>query len=97
MKRYLALAPVALLAACATTQTSPPAVEIRTVIKTVEVAKPCPVQAPVRPSPLARPLPNDAVALAALLGAKLSEWAAPGGFGDQALKAIDTCQKAGAK
>lgn len=94
--RYLIFAPIA-LTACATTQTSPPAVEIRTVVKTVEVAKPCPVTIPERPAPLARPLPADAVRLVALLGAKLVEWAGPGGYGDRANAAIETCKKAGTK
>lgn len=72
----------------------PPAVEIRTQTVVREISKPCPVQTPVRPTKLARPLPEDAVALAALLGSKLSEYAATGGFADQALAAIATCKKA---
>lgn len=94
MKRFVMIAGLS-LSSCAGT-TPPPAVEVRTQTVVKEVAKPCPVRTPVRPAPLARPLPSDAVALAALLGSKLSEWAAPGGFGDQALKAIATCQRAGA-
>lgn len=88
--RYLILAPLA-LAGCTTTQTAPPAVEIRTVTKTVEVQKPCPVTIPQRPAKLATPLPDDAVRLAALLGAKLVEWAGPGGYGDRADAALRKC------
>lgn len=87
------VSPIALLlSACAGT-TPPPAVEIRTVTRTVEVAKPCPVTKPIRPAPLAKPLPTDGVALAALLGLKLGEWSAPGGYGDRAEAALDTCLK----
>lgn len=78
-----------LLAGCA--RTPPPAVEVRTVRQTVEVQRPCPVTIPKRPAPLARPLPGDAVALAATLGEKLSEWAGPGGYGDRAQRALERC------
>lgn len=84
---------VILLAGCASTNSPPPAVEIRTVTKTVEVSKPCPVTKPARPAPLARPLPTDAIALAAMLGSKLLEWSGSGGYGDRADAAIDTCTK----
>lgn len=79
------------LAGCASGITPPPAIEIRTVTKTVEVQKPCPVTIPQRPAKLATPLPNDAVRLAALLGAKLVEWAGPGGYGDRADAALRKC------
>lgn len=88
--RYLILTALA-LAGCTTTQTAPPAVEIREVTKTVEVQKPCPVTIPQRPAKLATPLPDDAVRLAALLGAKLVEWAGPGGYGDRADAALRKC------
>lgn len=92
--RHLIIAPFALLAACGTGVTPPPAVEVRTVVKTVEVAKPCPVTIPERPAPLAKPLPTDAVRLAALLGAKLVEWAGPGKYGERADAALRQCTKA---
>lgn len=92
--RLLILAPIALLAACATTNAARPAVEIRTVVKTVEITKPCPVTKPVRPSKLGT-LPTDANKALALVGAKLAEYAAPGKYADRADAAIDTCKKAG--
>jgi hypothetical protein len=79
-----------LLSGCGS-QLPPPAVEIRTVTKTVEVQRPCPVTRPARPAPLARPLPTDAVALAALLGSKLLEYSGAGGFADRADAAIRQC------
>lgn len=82
-----------LLTACASARTAEPAVQIRTVTRTVEVAKPCPVTKPVRPAPLAKPLPTDGIALAATLALKLGEWSAPGGYGDRAEAALDTCLK----
>lgn len=93
LKPYaLLLVPLALLpAACGHDQTPPPAVEIRTVTKTVEVQRPCPVTRPARPAPLARPLTTDAVALAALLGSKLLEWSSPGGYADRADAALRKC------
>lgn len=80
-----------LLAACGANPNARPAVEIRTVERVVEVAKPCPVTKPDRPAKLSRPLPSDSVALAALLGAKLLEYDGPGGFADRALAALNTC------
>lgn len=70
---------------CATT-------EPRVVIK--EVSRPCPVTVPTRPKPLDRPLPDDAVSLAALLAAKLLEYAGPGGFADRAESSLRTCTEA---
>lgn len=72
-----------------------PAVEVRTQVVTKEVQKPCPVTKPARPAKLARPLPTDAVKLAALALAKLAEYAAPGGYADRADAAITECQKVG--
>lgn len=89
MRYSLALA--LLLTGCAHTATSGPAVETKIVTVTKEVQKPCPVTPPVRPAPLARPLPTDAVALAALLGEKLGEYAFPGGYADKADSAIKRC------
>lgn len=91
--KALSIATLFALTACATTGAPPPAVQIRTVTRTVEVSKPCPVTKPVRPAPLARPLPTDAVALAAMLGSKLLEWSGPGGYGDRADAAIGQCTK----
>jgi hypothetical protein len=92
MMRYLILLAADALAACGTDQ-SRPAVEIRTVTKTVEVQKPCAVTPPVRPAPLDKPLPTDLGRLVAVLGAKLVEYAGPGGFADRATAAIDQCRK----
>lgn len=78
------------LTACGAT-TPPPAVEIRTVEVIKEVQRPCPVTKPKRPDPLPRPLPTDSVQLAALLGLKLAEWSAPGGYGDRADAALTIC------
>lgn len=83
------------LSGCATTSGSPPAVQVREIIKTVEVAKPCPVTKPTRPAPLPKPMPTDLARFAATLAAKLVEWAGPGGYADRADAAIATCQKAG--
>lgn len=93
--RYIALASVAALSACTGT-VPPPAVEVRTQTVIKEVAKPCPVTKPVRPAPLAKPLPTDLARFAATVLAKLTEWSGPGGYGDRADAAIATCQKAGA-
>jgi hypothetical protein len=82
---------VILLAGCASSSTTPPAVEIPTVEVVKEVQRPCPVTKPDRPAPLARPLPTDPVQLAALLTLKLLEYAAPGGYADRADAAIATC------
>jgi len=92
MKR-LGIASLPMLLSACGVGTPPPAVEIRTQIRTVEVAKPCPVTKPVRPAPLAKPLPTDGIALAATLALKLGEWSAPGGYGDRAEAALDTCLK----
>lgn len=83
-----------LLSACATTGDPSPAVSIKTVTRTVEVQRPCAVTKPVRPLPLARPLPDDMGRLLALVSGKLAEWSGPGGYGERADAAIDTCTKA---
>ena len=87
----LMVALIAALSACKTTGTPPPAIEIRTVERVVEVQRPCTVTKPARPAPLARPLPTDAVALAAVLAEKLAEWSGPGRYGDRADAAINRC------
>jgi len=76
------------LAAC---QTDQPGIQVRTVTQTVEVQRPCPGTKPPRPAPLARPLPTDPVQLAALLGAKLAEYAAKGMYADQADAIMNRC------
>lgn len=78
---------------CATDQSGPPAVQIQTVTHTVEVQRPCAVTKPVRPAPLARPLPDDMGRLLALVSGKLAEWSGPGGYGERAEAAIGTCTK----
>ncbi|RIA37459.1 hypothetical protein DFR49_3344 [Hephaestia caeni] len=90
-RAILALVAVSALAACSTTKTPPPGVEIRWVDRVVEVQKPCPATRPERPAPLARPLPADANALAAVLLSKLIEYAGSGMYADRAEAALDTC------
>lgn len=92
MKRAL-LATALLLSACATDSGPPPAVQIRTVERVVEVQRPCPVKVPVRPGPLAKPLPTDAIALAAVLALKLNEYIGPGKWADGVESALDKCTK----
>jgi len=87
-----AIVMLVLLAGCSTVPSVP---EVRIQKETVEVARPCAVTVPVRPAPLARPLPSDSVALAALLGGKLSEYAGPGAYADRAEAAIKICTSGG--
>lgn len=70
--------------------TSEPGIEIRTVEKLIEVPRPCPGPRPDRPAPLG-PLPTDAIKLAAMLGAKLSEYAGGGGYADRADAIFERC------
>lgn len=91
--RFSAAFGVISLAGCAGSNSPPPAVQIKTVERVVEVAKPCPAKKPDRPAKLVRPLPTDAVALAAVLGAKVLEYDGDGGFADRALAALDICTK----
>lgn len=90
MKRviFLALA----LTACNTPRPEP---GIKVVTQTVvkETMRPCAVSIPKRPAPLPRPLPTDAVALAAVLAERLVEYASPGGFADKAIAALEVCAK----
>ena len=82
MRLIYAIPLVFFLTACATTPE--PGIEVRVVERVVEVQKPCPGEKPERPAPLERPLPTTFEQLAAVLAAKLAEYAAPGMFADQA-------------
>lgn len=87
----LALLSTALVnTACATP--APPGIEVQTVTVYRDVQRPCPVTKPVRPAAIGK-LPTDLQALAAVLGAKLAEWSQPGGYGDRAEAAIETCTR----
>lgn len=88
----LALVAASTLAACGEQQARP---EAQIVKETVEVQVPCPIEAPVRPAPIGK-LPSGSRQLNAALGAKLKEYAAPGGYADKADAAIRTCQRSGA-
>jgi len=90
--KYLGIATLVLLSGCATDSAPPPAVEVHTVTRTVEVQRPCQATIPQRPAPLAK-LPTDGVALAAELALKLAEYSGPGGFADRAMAALKTCTK----
>jgi hypothetical protein len=85
--RHLILPSLFLLSACA--HEGP--VRIETVTVTKEVQRPCPGTKPKRPEPLARPLPSDLEQLAAVLAAKLGEYALPGQYADQAEAIMDRC------
>ena len=61
------------------------AVEVR------QVPRPCAGRPPKRPDPLPSDLPSHPVALAALLGAKLAEYSAPGKYADQAEAYFKAC------
>ncbi len=90
MKKGPTLAVMLALSACTTPQPGIK-VEYREVLK--EVQRPCPVTKPVTPAPLARPLPADPARLLDLVVAKLTEWAGPGGYGERADAAIETCTR----
>lgn len=81
------------LAGCAKPDPTPPATKVQVVREVVEVQRPCSVTIPARPSPLARPLPNDAEKLAAILGAKLEEYAGAGRFADRVMDALARCTR----
>lgn len=87
MKRLTCLALI-LLAACSTDQQ---AQQVRTVTVSVPVATPCKATKPVRPAPLAKPLPTDLNALVAALAAKLGEYALPGEYADQVDAFVKAC------
>lgn len=84
-RHFILWGPFALICAC-----SQPAVRVRTVEVVKEVQRPCAVTKPVRPAPIG-PLPADAVQLAAVLGAKLIEFAGPGGYAERAERALTIC------
>lgn len=60
-------------------------------VVTLEVPRPCTARVPERPNPLPADLPTHPVALAALLGAKLAEYSAPGKYADQAEAYFRAC------
>jgi len=92
--KHLAIATLPMaLAACAHGDPLPPAVDVRTVDRVVEVQRPCAVTAPKRPAPLAKPLPTDGIALAADLGLKLGEYSGPGAWADRMEAALRNCTK----
>jgi hypothetical protein len=69
----------------AETQLAEETIEVR------EVPRPCTARIPNRPDPLPSNLPTHPVALAALLGAKLAEYSAPGKYADQAEAYFRAC------
>jgi hypothetical protein len=86
--------PLAFIALTACNAPRPePGIRVVTQREVVEVAKPCPVTPPARPAPLPRPLPTDAVALAAVLGAKVVELMGDGGYVDRSQEALAICTK----
>jgi hypothetical protein len=97
---FALLAPAVLLAGCAARTPEPeivleqpepaetPAAET---VEIREVPRPCRATRPKRPEPLPDNLPSHPVALAALLGAKLAEYSAPGKYADQAEAYFRTC------
>ena len=89
--KLLTIASLAALAACTQSPQSAPATQIQVQRDVVEVQRPCRVVAPARPAPLARPLPDDAERLNALLTAKLLEYAGPGRYADRIEAALAEC------
>ena len=88
IRKLILSAAMLALAACATTGDPPVRIETVTVIE--EVEKPCPATRPTRPEPLGE-LPSNPIALAAVLGAKLAEWADEGRYGDRVEAILDRC------
>lgn len=81
------------LSACKTDGVPPPAIEVRTVVKTVETMRPCGAAHPARPAKLATPLPTDLYALVIAVTKKLDEYAGPGRWADQMDSSLTTCTK----
>ena len=77
------------LAGCG--QSVSPGIEVRTVEVPVIEQRPCPADAPVRPPPLAKPLPTDAKRLSVVLAAKLLEYAGDGKYADRAEAYFKAC------
>lgn len=89
--RYLVVLPLFALTACpGRVQPPQPGIQVKEMVRTVEVQRPCVATVPVRPAKLGA-LPTDAVALVAVLGAKLAEWSGAGGYGERADEAIKRC------
>ena len=86
---YKVLALALALTACS--QPTPPATQIKIQRETVEVVRVCPDALPRRPSAIGA-LPSDLQKLAATLGARLMEWAGPGGYGDRIEAAHGACR-----
>lgn len=91
MRHYRLLVVGAALVALTACQTDQPGIQVKTVEVVKEVQRPCPGTAPIRPAPLAKPLPADLAQLAATLAAKLGEYALPGGYADQADAIMKRC------
>jgi hypothetical protein len=87
MKKLILIIAALTLAGC---PKDPPNVRIETVEVVREVPKPCPGVRPPRPA-LIPILPGDLAQLAAVLGAKLAEYSAPGNYADQADAIFDRC------
>lgn len=85
-----AVIPFALVTACSHPDCPPPGVRVEYQDRVVETQRECQVKKPARPKPIAT-LPTDAVALAAVLGAKLAEYSAPGKYADKMESALDSC------
>jgi hypothetical protein len=86
--RFVLFLALLTLTACAHDQQG---VEVRTVTVEKPVMQPCPATPPVRPAPLAKPLPTDLSALVATLAAKLGEYVLPGKYADQAEAYVRAC------
>lgn len=84
---FIVLSLAAALAGCKTTGAAT-RTEYVEVLR--EVPKPCPGKRPARPAPLGV-MPTDLAQLAAILGAKLAEYSAPGQYADQAEAIFDRC------
>lgn len=84
-------AAIVVLALSACAKPTPPATQIKIQRETVEVMKLCPETLPKRPAAIGA-LPGDLQKLAALLGAKMMEYAGPGGYADRVEAAHEACR-----